>query len=545
MDNDTLFKTLSTIQDELESERRIVEPTWQEVMDLVLPRKSDTGRGSPGFYRERKRYDATAMNGNERLAAAIVGAMTPQTLEWFELALGLTLTAKSVYEVDDWTQTVARIMHRYLQQSNFAVELEEMLLDMGSVGTGALFEDQSPRKKGRFTGLAFQAWAVGEYWISEGPDGRVNRIHRKASFTADQMIRKFGQDNVHQKVRDAVEKNDRLQKFDVIQAIWETLEGERVSPKADRFPVANVFMDLTNKHVIDTGGFYEFPAPVGRWKKASGMVYGYGPGVTSLPDNQILNEADKLGLTAWSNNIAPPLTMLHEGVIGRPDLRSRRINTITEPNALQFLVVPSDVNADLVRRQEKQSAIREIFFMDQVNFLPDRGKTPPTAAEVQARLNIMLQILGPTLHGFEFAVLQPVINRTFQILNREGEIPPPPQEVIEQSGGRLTIQFIGPIARARKQADAAAIDNFLNRVLMLAQARPDALRTLDIDEIVRQISRVEGVSQSVFKSAAQLKKEMEAQQQQAAQEQALVHAKVAGEAATAIGQAQRVQQGAA
>lgn len=545
-----LLNRLLSLHSVMVTERQPWEGVWKEINELMLPRKSDVGTGNPGVYRERKRYDSTAMNGNERMAASIVGTMTPQTLDWFELSMGEDENGRVDPEAERWAQLVASKMHKAIQQSNFASELEEAVLDMGAPGTGALFTDKAPRKQGRFGGLAFQAWTIGEYWVTEGVDGLVNRVHRAADFTAEQLLEKFGEPALHDKVKDALKDGKKLQKFRVLQCVWKKAEGESLNKKTDKFSVANVYIDLTSKHVLSIGGFYEFPTAIGRWRKASGEVYGRGPGMTALPDVQVLNEADKLGVQSWANQILPPLLQLHEGVMGKPDLRSRRINTITEKGALEFLVVPSDVNVDLIRREGKQSSIREIFFMDQIQFMPERGKTPPTAAEVMARLNIMLQILGPTLHRVEWEVLQPIINRVFQILWREGELPQPPQSVIDlahRTGGRMNITFTGPIARARKQADGAAIDNYLQRLQVIGQTSEEALQEileeLDLKKVSRHIAKLEGVPLSLFRTVDELEQRQAQREQAQAQQQSLINAKLAGDASKSIAQAEQAGAG--
>lgn len=380
--------------------------------------------------------------------------------------------------------------------------------------------------------------------------------------TLEQVADRFGLDAMPQSVRKQMEAHP-LKSATILHAIFNKPQGMKLDKRFDRFPVASVFLmtnDLSVRNsnptalgteqipqvqdtIMEVGGFREFPVFVGRWSKVSGEVLGRGPGMTALPDVQVLNEADRLGLMAWANGITPPITQLAEGVIGKPDLRPLRINTITEQGALNFLPIPSDVNQDLVRRQEKQSSIREIFFMDQVNFLPDRGLTPPTAFEIQSRFNIMLQLMGPTLHRFEFEILQPMINRTFQLLNRAGQIPPPPADLLEtakQQGGSLDINFVGPIARARAQADDAAADKYIQQIFQLGQLEPEALAIHNVENMMRHQGRVNGVPQSFYKTADEIKADKEARAQQVAQQQQLEQAALAGEAAKNLQSAEQV-----
>ena len=549
--NDLLGKKLWAIHRDLIADKQLWNHLWREIAELVMPRKSNIF-GNTQVYREYKRYDATAMNGNERLAASIVGTMTPQTLDWFDLTMPMPMGVPRSQALDMWFRTVQQRMHDTMNQSNFASELEEVFLDIGAFGTGCLFiQEKDPGPDQVFGGLEFQSWPIQDYYIAEGADGMVNRIHRVAQFPIRQVAERYGTEKFTEKMKKWLEETP-MKKVSVLQAIWEPLPKEKIHPELEKFPVASVVMvnhTTQDRSIIQMGGFNEFPTAVGRWRKVSGEVYGRGPGMTALPDIQVLNHADKLGLEAWANQILPPLAVLHEGVLGKPDLRPRRINTVQQEGAISFLTIPQNVNADLVRRQEKQASIREIFFMDQIQFIPERGKTPASATEIQARMNIMLQILGPTLHRIEHEILQPTINRVFQIMNRTGQFPEPPPELeqlAQANGGRINIQFIGPIARARKSAEAASVDAFLNRVIGFGQAMPEMIDFLNPEEIARLAAKVENVPQTLLRSPQQLEELAQQRQAEQAQVQELQRAQLAqmdAQTANQASQAAKAQEG--
>ena len=56
-----------------------------------------------------------------------------------------------------------------------------------------------------------------------------------------------------------------------------------------------------------------------------------------------------------------------------------------------------------------------------------------TATEVQKRSEIQMQLMGPWQGRLELELFEPLINRILGILIRSGEIPPPPQELLEQA----------------------------------------------------------------------------------------------------------------
>ena len=53
-------------------------------------------------------------------------------------------------------------------------------------------------------------------------------------------------------------------------------------------------------------------------------------------------------------------------------------------------------------------------------------------------------MLGPVLERLHDELLEPLIGRTFQIMARAGEIPPPPSPMLD--GLRLQPEYVSPMA---------------------------------------------------------------------------------------------------
>lgn len=70
----------------LKSNRLNFEKSWQEISELVLPRKADfTAMRTAGAPRTRKLFETTAVNAAEMLAAGLHGLMTNPAGKWFEI----------------------------------------------------------------------------------------------------------------------------------------------------------------------------------------------------------------------------------------------------------------------------------------------------------------------------------------------------------------------------------------------------------------------------------------------------------------------------
>ena len=70
----------------LKEKRSNWESHWQEVADLMLPRKAEiTKERARGDKRSTQIYDATAIHSLELLAASLHGMLTSSANRWFSL----------------------------------------------------------------------------------------------------------------------------------------------------------------------------------------------------------------------------------------------------------------------------------------------------------------------------------------------------------------------------------------------------------------------------------------------------------------------------
>jgi len=86
-DADALIRRLET----LSTQRRPWEPLWQDLADFVLPRRAGFARATtPGEAVDPRLFDATAIQANDLLAAALHGMLTNPATPWFGLRLAGT-----------------------------------------------------------------------------------------------------------------------------------------------------------------------------------------------------------------------------------------------------------------------------------------------------------------------------------------------------------------------------------------------------------------------------------------------------------------------
>ena len=70
-----------------------------------------------------------------------------------------------------------------------------------------------------------------------------------------------------------------------------------------------------------------------------------------------------------------------------------------------------------------------------------------------------LQQLGPVVERLQDEFLSPIIERTYNILERMGAFPPIPDDVAERlSAEEVKIEYISPLAQAQKMSGLVNIE---------------------------------------------------------------------------------------
>jgi hypothetical protein len=411
-------------------------------------------------------------------------------------------------------------------KSNFHQENLEAFHDLTTFAQDCLFlEEREPDATGAFTGLRFRAIAFGTYCIDEDADGNVNTLFYSFELSAQAAYDRWG-DRAGTAVLRCVEEGknqDRL--FEFLHAIYP--DPTSATPRW-----ASCLLTIQDKHKIEEKTYAEFPAFVTRWAKRSGNIYGSdGPSHLAFPAIRSLNAAKEIVLKAAPLAMQPPTYERSDAVIGDPDLRPGGRTVVDASGAIGdsfgFLDTHSRPDMSQFIFAELRQEILELYFVNQM-----RLKQSPqmTATEVLALREQMERLLGPVAGRIEVDRLTPLVKRTWSILLHAGAFSPPPVELeawlLEHGldSADFAIQYEGPLQRARRSADALAIQATVNDAVAMAQVKPEVLDLINFDAALRTLGEIRGTPGELFfddKYVRQLR-EYRAQQQQAAAQLAAV-----------------------
>jgi len=497
------FRSLKSIRDNWESH-------WQEISELVLPRRSDfVGPREAGDKRGIKAVDSTAIIANELLAAGLHGMLTNPASQWFTLRTTDDELMDDP-EVKSWLEDVEnRIFSEFnTSPSGFTSHLHELYLDLTAFGTSVMFIGESEDGE-----LTFSTRHLKECFLAEDAWGKIDTVYRKFDYTVRQIMQRWP-DNPGTEVQKLWDKKKFDEKIEVMHCVYPRRDRDPKMKTPDNMPIASVYMLFKFEHTLSEGGFDEMPYVSPRWIKAAGETYGRGPGMNTLPDVKMLQEMAKTIIRAAQKVVDPPLQAEDDSVLGPVrtvpgGLNFRRPGS--EP--IQPLITGARIDIGLDMTKDLRQRIREGFFINQLEL---QQGPQMTATEVLQRTEEKLRLLGPVLGRLQSELLSPLINRVFGILTRLNKLPSPPESIMDVE---YSVEYVSPLARAQRQVEA----NSLLRVFEIGgpvlQLDPEAARVVNGADTIRWLADLFGVPTSLIKTEEELQQIIQAEQQQAQQAQ--------------------------
>tara|TARA_R110000822_G_scaffold225088_1_gene357939 strand:- start:5411 stop:6850 length:1440 start_codon:yes stop_codon:yes gene_type:complete len=456
------------------------------------------------------------------LAAGLHGMLTNPASNWFSLRLKSSQEEMAQQtDVKNWLEdTTTAILSEIASPAvAFPSHIHEYYLALCSIGTACMFIGEPARRDG----ISFRAIHIDEIYIAESADGIIDTVFREFKMTVRQIVQKWGEAALSPRIKRMYEKKDYDKEVELLHCVYPRDDVEKGKKAATMLPVASVYIDEKDQHVLAEGGFDEMPYMVSRWAKTTGEVFGRSPAMTALPDIKMLQEMMKTTIKAGQKIVDPPLLVPDDGVIGPIRTVPGGLNYYRSSTGARIepLLTGGNIPISFQMMEDLRNRIRTTFFLDQLQF---QGGPQMTATEVVERTERTLRLLGPTLGRLQSEFLGPMIERIFGVLSRANKLPPAPAIISEQE---LKIEYVSPLARAQRQTETQGIMRTLEFVGPIAGMDPQAAQIVKGADMVRHIAELNGVPPKLLKSDNDLMEEAKAQQQaMAAQQQMMQGAQV-------------------
>jgi len=512
----------------LETQRQVWESHWQEIADYVVPRKADiTKKRTQGDKRTELVFDGTAIHAAELLSASLHGMLTNSSTRWFSLRFRDRESNESD-EAREWLESVEDTMYKSFHRSNFQEQVHELYHDLICFGTGVMFIEKDDG------GVRFQTRHCSEVYLAEDDKGRVDTVFRKFKMPVRAIFAQFGEEKASEKMKKRYEQNP-YEMITLLHVVQPRDERNVIRVDSKNKPFASIYIDPESKEVLSESGFDEFPYVAPRFLKAS-FEHGYGrsPAMTALPDVKMLNKMSEVTIRAAQKQVDPPLMVPDDGFM---------LPVRTVPGGLNFYrggtrdrIEPMNIGSNapigLQMEEQRRKAIQSAFYVDQL--IMSQGPQM-TATEVMQRTEEKMRLLGPVLGRLQAELLQPLINRTYNLLLRDKAFLPAPEFLQNEN---IEIEYVSPLAKAQKTGDLQAAMRMFELIGPLSQIDQSVLDYIDADGMTKYILDTLAVPATTVRGAEEVDGIRSQRQQQAEQQQQMEQmaqtAQAMGQAAPAL-----------
>jgi len=476
-------------------------------------------------------YDTTGIESLDTYSNGMIAEVFSSNEKW------MIYTPQDDHEVDDagrkWYNKCSELALTALGRSNFYQSIKPVVTDMGCGGTGSLYVERGNKKL-----LKFCYDRLGTFAIEKDGEGDIRTEYRWLTMTASEMADKFGEDNLGKKAKASLndmKKGGEKTQFTVIHACF---PRNKNGIEAKNKPFASIYVCKEDRMILEEGGYDYYPFASPRAEIWNDYNYGLAPASKALPAMRELNKLRRDVHEGVALQVKPPWLVPSDSV----DEISTRPNGVTvfdERNGMkpEQMRLYNDINAGMVLMENVTEQVRGFFHAQLFEAVAQKDKQM-TAREVASIENAALRRFLPNFNQIT-TELTPIFQNVFLLMFNEGVFPDPPESVKLYPDGPMNagivplpkVEFTSRIALAIRMIENNAIDRTIERIMPMIQIAPELADNFDLDQMLRDSARNDGISEDVIKNLQQVIEQREARAAEMAQQQQMMMAQQAASAA--------------
>lgn len=509
-DAETLLRHHTVLWDQQANFRSL----WNTIAQYVMPAWDNfIGETTEGTIRTTRLFDATAVSANERFAAAMEQMLTPRTQMWHDL-----VPADDNLRDDEDVQAYCSLIRkklfaaRYRPGANYASQTDECYMSLGAFGNNALLVDEELGK-----GLLYRSIPLNEVVWALSASGMVDTVFRKFRYTVKQCLQTPGW-KCSEKIKTDADKNPYTE-VEILHCVRPNDEMTR-GAGYNGMAFQSWYLEINTKNTLVRSGYRTFPYGIGRYRMAPREHYGRSPAAVALPAIRTLNEQKKTALRAGQKAVDPPLLLSDEGALTPFNLRAGALNygMLSADGTPLVAALKHEGRFDVAKEmmEIEATAINDAFLVSLFQILVQNPTMTATEALIRAQEKGML--IAPAMGRQQSEFLGPQIVREIDILHHAGQLPPPPEALLE-SGQGLKIEYTSPLSKLMRAEEANTIVTGVQGLAQMAAVRPDVLDVVDWDETSKEFLEASGFPGKLVLDPERLAavRQANAAQQQAAQ----------------------------
>jgi hypothetical protein len=492
---------------------------WQSTADLIFPQTIGiTTVRAPGEELMTHLFDTTGLEEAENTSSNIVSSLFPPGQRFFTVSAPQSL--RDDQSAREYLPYLVEQVHEQIFNSNYISQVSNTVHYWFVFGTGSIYSDWTVK-----LGLNYRDYAIGTYQCLENAAGVIDAKILTLPMTAAQIVEKFGEGEavVGRSIQQAYSKPEsRHDTFNLIHYVGprDNYDHDPVLRSNLASPVESVYVAEKDKHLIEEGGFDEFPFAIPRYQVIYGETYGRGRGTMLLPKVRQLNRRAK-DYDEMSNKWVNPPKEVLESFEGTVDVTPGALNYVVEKGS----IAPIDMGAHGAYPVTKdileyyREGVREGFLRNAFEpITPLKGDRRNTT-EILERMSEGLKKQARPFGRLFTELLTPLVIRTIRLLVRNGVVAQPPDSL---RGTPLKIEFVNPLALALRDQQAKGGQRWV-AILGEASQIPqlsDVMDNVNGDMWARDLGESLGVKADHIKPVRQrdAERQQRAEAQQAAQQ---------------------------
>jgi hypothetical protein len=282
------------------------------------------------------------------------------------------------------------------------------------------------------------------------------------------------------------------------------------------------------------------PAYVARWEVTDESMWGNGPAHYAIADILTLNQLVELDIRSREKIIDPAILYAERALINTLDLGPGAQNAVRDPDKIKAFESAARFDAVESSVVRLQMAVQRYFYIDQLEL---KESPAMTATEVQVRYELMQRLLASTMARLKEDFLDPLLQRTFNLLYRAGELGRLPDGL---NMTEYDIAYIGPLSRSMRFDEAASIERWITQLRMIAETGGEAEKVMlvpDFDKIARRAAENLDLPTELTRDPAVVEEEMDQLRQERQRQASAEAAQAEAAAAKDLGQAEELRKG--
>ena len=420
-------------------------------------------------------FDSTAIDSTQRFANRIQSGLFPPHTNWCRLEPGNDIPKDQHEAVQAVLDTYLDKMFTVIRTSNFDLAMGEFLLDL-CVGTGVMLIQPGDE----LTPIRYTSIPMYLVCFEEGAHGKVENVYRRLRMKVEQIQVQYPDAKLSRSLEQKL-KDNPIEEIDFLEATVKDLDTGKykycIIYQQEKFTVVDRDMKFS-------------PWVISRYMKAAGEVYGRGPLTVAIPDIKTLNKTKELLLKNASLSIAGVYTAADDGVLNPNTvvLKPGAIIPVArnggpQGESLRPLTRSGDPQLSQIVIDQLQMSIKKILLDESI---PRDDMSARSATEIQQRIQELAQNLGSAFGRFITETMQPIIQRTLQIMDEQNLIELP----LKVNGLEVKIKPVSPIAMSQNNSD---INNVIQYAQIVGQLGPEGQTVLKIGAIADYIADKLGI----------------------------------------------------